>query len=379
MWPVEGNAVDWPKLSHLRPESVLDEFDGPRLFTLRTDQGELLLAYFSGEDHDKERFLLVPAGDTLINAINDNRISLRDALTVQGLAWTIDRMRDGSLSEVRQIRQSDLPASALPVPNVFLHPLAAPFFRVRLMGSRLQGARVPASVVNRAVAGATGAMRVLTQHALRKKGIGRPAESVRKLYDLPAIAFAFRSFEVSFGHPELGQLDFETSATMEHVTQMLKRGIIWAVGNASLDELESDERSSIIQAIAKIVPPSSGPVEKMELSGQVTGETHPVSFSRETSSRVVAALHSLTFEARRKAYEGYIRELDKDRLTFWLRDEFGANIKHVAFDENQLEEIMLYFEHDRPIQVLALETPGRAPTEETPLLTYMPLNPDKED
>ena len=50
IWTVATTACPWFKLSRLVPERVLDELDGPRLFTARTDDGQLVLAYLCAED-----------------------------------------------------------------------------------------------------------------------------------------------------------------------------------------------------------------------------------------------------------------------------------------------------------------------------------------
>jgi hypothetical protein len=41
MWDIDKKESAWPSLSSLRPERVLDSYDGPRLFTVRCRLGDL--------------------------------------------------------------------------------------------------------------------------------------------------------------------------------------------------------------------------------------------------------------------------------------------------------------------------------------------------
>src|SRR5712691_7145879 len=98
MWTVDGQETDWPKLDSLEPERILDFYDGPRLFTVRTTEGFQLLAYQCDADTDVDRFILVPARDEVLAQIKGNLISLREALTSQPWAWLVDQQLDGTLS-----------------------------------------------------------------------------------------------------------------------------------------------------------------------------------------------------------------------------------------------------------------------------------------
>src|SRR5262245_26208320 len=120
MWTVEGQETDWPKLDSLQPERVLDYYDGPRLFTVRTVEGFELLVYQCGADSDADRFLLVPANEKFLAGIEGNLTSLKEALTQQPWAWLIDRGRDGTLSRPLAVDPLKLPDYALPEEGVRL-------------------------------------------------------------------------------------------------------------------------------------------------------------------------------------------------------------------------------------------------------------------
>ena len=120
IWALDRTTPSRIKLSKLDPLCVLDEMDGPRLFTLRDDDGQLFLAYMCGEDETTERFLIVPTSDRIVSTIQENKISLRDALTQQAIMAVVDRRPDDVLSEPVLVDSSDLPSTALPRPNTFL-------------------------------------------------------------------------------------------------------------------------------------------------------------------------------------------------------------------------------------------------------------------
>ncbi len=202
MWTVVTRPSQALRLKRLVPERVLDEYDGPRLFTVRSDQNDLLLAYLCAQDADVERFLVVPTNDMIINDLEKSEIAIRDALVGRGWSWLVDRMKDGSISILGALDRGVLPEDALPTRGARLSPNAQPHLRLKMIGEALAPKRVPASVIERAVKGVTSAVRILTRYAQRRMPTtGRPAESFRRYYDLPAIGFAFGSFEIEFDRP----------------------------------------------------------------------------------------------------------------------------------------------------------------------------------
>jgi Family of unknown function (DUF6575) len=136
MWTVEGHETDWPKLSSLQPEHILDSYDGPRLFTVRTADGLKLLAYQCGANADVDRFLLVPTSEELLAEIEDNLTPLRDALLSQPWAWLIDRTRGGTLSRPLAVDPRTLPLNALPKEGVRLFADTNVLLRLRMLGGR---------------------------------------------------------------------------------------------------------------------------------------------------------------------------------------------------------------------------------------------------
>jgi hypothetical protein len=360
MWTVRTRPTEWPNVGALTPETILDDYDGPRLFTLRSADGYLLLAYQCAQDDDTERYLIVPADDALVHAIDTSKVTLRDALTGRGWAWLIDRHLDGSIFNAGVVDPKVLPPSALPKVGVRIRPAKEPLLRLKMVGESLDADQVPASVVRRAVDGATGAIRILVRHALRMRpGMGRPTESFRRFYDLPAIGFSFGSFEVEFGTPVLdSQLSLESDETFRTVHDLLSTGLEWAA-DAAQKELQHDTAwSAIIEALAQLAPPPKGPIDRVDVSGALAGHprvTYPL--TRSSSDRIGNERKRLPIDRRKRTREGFVREFDKDRLTFILRTARGDTIRSVSFSEEQYGDVWLAFDAERPVTIVMEELP----------------------
>lgn len=357
MWKIRASSEERLKIDSLTPELVIDEYQGPRIFTLRSSDGDHLLAYQCGEDDEIDRYLIVPANDSLINNLLQNQISIREALLKPVWAWIVDRSKDGRISNLLKIDTADLPDDALPYSGILLSADSNVFLRIRMIGPTLVAGRIPASVVKRAMDGATGTLKTLVKHVLSlDSSIGRPSEMVRHFYDLPTVSFAFRSFEVSFGLPEENsQLDIERDEreTYKKVSELLTKGLVWASNDQEVPRVEQKEWSAIIEALSKISPPSKGPVQSVEVSGQLAGShAKPVSLTRGTSTRIADARKFLIPSDVTHTTQGVIREFDKDKLTFQLRNSLGQTLRLVSFSSDFYEDAYLAFETDRPVTIV---------------------------
>jgi hypothetical protein len=365
MWTVEGQETDWPKLDSLQPERVLDFYDGPSLFTVRTADGFDLLAYRCGADRDVDRFLLVPTSEKLLADIEDNLISLREALTLQPWAWLVDRNRDGTLSRPLAIDSLKLPDHALPEEGVRLFADTDVFLRLRMIGKDIEAGHVPASVVKRAVEGATDTIKTLVRHVLGASAVaGRLSEVARRYYDLPALHFAFRSFEIAFGKPS-DPAELMDAETLDQIRRLLVKGLSWA--ESATESVPADltpEWTTIINALAKLAPPQKGTVQVVEVSGVLAGaEYRTVRLTRQTTRRISEARKFLSPNTKMHTDTGFVREFDKDALTFTLRNAKGEDLRLVEFSEEQYDDSLVAFDTDRIVTIVTIETVGVAKLE----------------
>jgi len=370
MWTVNARETDWPKLTSLRPERVLDFYDEPRLFTVRTPEGFLLLAYQCGSDSEVDRFLLVPASEGFLAEIESNLVPLREALLAQPWAWLIDRTHNGRLSPPSAVDPQVLPSGALPRSGTRLLPDTSDpnvLLRLKMIGEDLRSGHVPASVVRRAVDGATNAMKTLVRYALGASvAPGRPSDNYRRYYDLPALHFAFHSFEIAFGAPDVPPQLIDEIDVMNRVRPLLTRGLSWAGApespSLSLDSSlpqSNAEWTAIVTALSKLAPPQKGAVREVEVSGLLAGtKNRPVRLTRAATRRISEARRHVNLDVRSHTEIGYIREFDKDRLTFILRTATGETVRAVELSEDQYEDALVAFETDRMVTIVTAETIG---------------------
>ncbi len=356
MWTISGTSATWPEIDTLDPEHVLDDYDGPRLFTLRARGGELLLAYQCDEDRATERFLLVPADAALLTEIETNTLPLRTALLERGWAWIVDRRRDGTIERPMRIDPHQMPDHALPAKGVRLGPDIPPFLQLRLTGPEMSAGQVPASVVTAALTGATAAMRLLAGHVQRVSRVGgRPPEAFRRFYDLPAAGFAFGSLTIVFASPlQEGQASLDDDAVIADVGHLLQKGLAWATRTEAEPPEATPEWRTVVEALARLAPPSRGTVADVEISGVLaapSGGTRRL--TRAAARRIAEARRLLVTDQPSVTLEGFVREFDKDRLSFILRDKFGATLRTVSFTEAQYDDVWIAFESERRVAIVA--------------------------
>ena len=83
--------------------------------------------------------------------------------------------------------------------------------------------------------------------------------------------------------------------------------------------------------------------------------------TRSASDRVSLARKRLAAENPTEvSLEGYVREFDKDRLSFYLRKADGTDIAQVAFSAEQYDDAWLAFDTERVVTVFAYRAPNSA-------------------
>lgn len=125
MWNVNGTKVDVARFEPFEPIDVLYDFDGPRIFMLKDSEGELNLAYWSDEDGQGCRYVVVPTTAQIIDSLRAGRMSVFDALN-QPRCWLCDVSRQGDLSGCQRVSFEAVPRDALPAIGAMLLPALAP-------------------------------------------------------------------------------------------------------------------------------------------------------------------------------------------------------------------------------------------------------------
>lgn len=364
MWEITGKTVDIRRFQPFEPSEVLYEFDGPRIFTLNDAEGELNLAYWSDQDQLICRYVVVPTTKKLLDALLKGSISVFDALN-QPRCWLCDVNHQGELSACQRVDFEAVPRDSLPAIGTMLLPTLEPLLTLRAVGDEIIPGQIPGSVIRACVEGVQKAFKVLSEHVLgQTPQAGRPDEFLRRLFDLPTQRFAFASFEISFRMP-IKELNLFTASgqkspeaeTLEEVGTLLNKGLKWLTTAAGEEGVYSpdhpDESAVVLRALKELTPSSQGSIEQLELKGQLIGpRTLPLVLERTARQRVNAAIRSRALEPQPVDLEGRIRELDKDRLSFELRDIVGTTLhQRFVFDEELLEEVFQAFQDDVRVKV----------------------------
>ena len=210
-WEIKSNSVEIVNIGDLKPTEVLYEYDGPRIFSAQSPLGELL-CFLADDDGETLRFIAAPTNTDILDKLKGGIRQLRDALD-QPWVWVLDVGYDGNQKAARRGVLADAPTDVLPQKGVMLWPHLEPIFALRAIGDDLSEGNVPMSVIRQVIDGATTSLKKIANSIFEDaKRQGRKANSIRQFYDLPAVGFAYNSYEVAFRLPDIKQGPFTTAA-----------------------------------------------------------------------------------------------------------------------------------------------------------------------
>lgn len=160
---------------------------------------------------------------------------------------------------------------------------------------------------------------------------------------------------------------------MDRVIELLRRGLTWAqgAGDAPFSATSDDERRAVLEAVGGLTPPGTGVIEAIEVKGLWMAST-PVRLPRAARRRVQGELRKLKSE-RTISLTGRIRELDKDNLSFILRNPPKGGDVRAVFSDELYDDVLDYFNNDNLVLLVGVERAGkvhvaavgRAPSEGT--------------
>lgn len=348
LWTISSPKVSVSQFETVDISEVLYEFEGPKIFTTNGDGSLLRLWYECGEDFEAEtlRYLVVPTSRAHIDQLKSGKKTVHDLLK-QPWLWAVDLNHDFNAVSAWVLDGLDnIPLKAKPEPHATLYPEHMPLLSYRMVGVGLQEGTVPSSVVSRAVNAPTSAIKRLLEAVSSGLSQGRPEEAFRRIYDLPAARFAYNSFEVSFSAPIDVQLSFNESgrSSYEEVSKSLDQAFRWLNTQANEDEPDT----YVLEALKELTPPAHGQVERAELRGALIRGSRPVSLTRSHRKLVTQALgRKRFFDQELIQSSGQVRELDKDNLSFMLRNRPGeAGELKCLFSEEQYDDIFDFFDGD---------------------------------
>ncbi len=117
MWKISGQTVARERFEPFLPVDVLDDYDGPRIFTLKDADGELNLAYWSDGEQGNSRYVVVPTTTKILDSLRAGEISVFDALN-QPRCWVCDTSLSGDVGNCWRVDFDSIPRrpSRRPVP-----------------------------------------------------------------------------------------------------------------------------------------------------------------------------------------------------------------------------------------------------------------------
>lgn len=372
MWSIQGKEINVGRFTPFELVEILYEFDGPRIFTVRDADGALNLAYWSDEDEADTRYVVVPTSARILDELREGALSVFDALN-QPRCWICDVSIDGRPIACHLVDFEAIPGDALPGRGTMLWPTLEPLIALRAVGAEIVPGQIPGSVIRSCVEGVQKACKVLAEYRLGQgTQAGRPSDFLKRLFDLPAQRLAFNSFEISFRMPveepnlftSIGQKSPEVE-TLEEVGSLLRKGLRWITTSASEGGMYSpgdpEESAAVLRALKELSPSSQGSIERIELKGQLVGaRTAPLVLERQARQRVNAAIRSQALEPQVVDLEGRIRELDRDRLSFELREINGTPvIQKFVFDEQLLEDVFRAMQEGSRVRVAGQTYPPK--------------------
>ncbi len=364
MWYAKGKTCQPSQFQPFEPVEILYEFDGPRIFTLKDLDDDLCLAYWSDENEKFVRYVVAPTTPKIVDSLRNGNTSVYDALN-QPRCWFCNVNHQGKMELCERIEFDVIPRDSLPQIGTMLLPSLEPLLTLRAVGAAIIPGQIPGSVIRTCVEGVQKSFKFLSEYVLRQKPqAGRPDEFMRRLFDLPTQRLAFASFEISFrmpiSEPDLFTSEGEASPeaeTLNEVSELLNRGLKWlttAAGEAGVYSPENNEEQAVVlRAIKELTPSSYGSIERLELKGRLLGcQTKPLVLDRSARQRINNAIRISSMEPQLVDLEGRIRELDKDRLSFELREIAGSTAtQRFVFDEDILEDVFQAFQEDVRVRV----------------------------
>lgn len=364
MWNVPGQKTPSDRFQPFEPEEILYEFDGPRIFTLRDIQQEPYLVYWADGNDGFNRYVVVPTSAAIVSSLKLGEVSVLEALN-QPRCWLFDVTHADQFQACQRVEFSDIPRDSLPAVGTMLLPELEPLLTLRAIGDTIVPGHIPGSVIRSCVEGVQKSLKFLSEFVLGKTPQqGRPNEFLRSLFDLPAQHLALSSFVISFRMPiqeknlltRTGEKSVEAE-TLAEVGRLLNKGLRWltsASGEAGIFSAEApDEWEVLLRALRELTPPAQGQIKQLELRGRLLG-SHPQPFKLDRTSRqhVNTAIHTRRLEPRVVKLTGRIRELDKDRMSFELREiPEPPFAQRFVFEEQLREDVIKAFDSEDIVTV----------------------------
>ena len=291
-WTPQGPTEPNGRFQDFEPVSVLDWFDGPRLFTIREGSIQYLV-YLCLEASHSVRYLVSPTDEDRLKALTTGAMTVFDALK-SPILWTVDTDENGNTKSVHRISWVSVPSEIIPKPDVLLSRALEPVFNVRVEGKTLSSASVTASLLNKYVSNSYSLLDRFFEIVNWERGVDPVVQQL-----------ALGSITLSYGAP--GGVSSEAEMIRLRTEFERKTG--------------EDGDPKMVQAIVNMCPLiGSGQVDSVTLRGQVISSS-AITLKRgdravwkSTLANVLQLHKSIPLDVT-----GIVEEIDGGKRTFTLR------------------------------------------------------------
>ncbi len=360
------------------PLEVLIWLDGPRTFTLLDADKQLCLAHWLHERANHWHYVVVPITDQILKELNNGEQSLLDVLH-QPRVYVVAVNTQFQTQSVSLVQFEQLPQDALPERGTMVRRELEPFFRLRSIGEAIRPGDIPASVIKTTVENAQKAIRLLAEyevnHPSRK---GKRSKALRELYDLPAQRIQAASFEVSFRSPfsEPSLFDQlppseqeEDKSVVDRICGHLQTGLAWLKSNEDeqfFDDkgLDPELKVRIVESMKYLTPPTSGAIQKTEISGRAFQLDRAIALDRNDRRRVFSLQKKFLGADAPKRFEGFGRIIDILGDDAEISVEFtseGGTQRACKFNEELWESYGETLHYHQVIQVFGVVSNSKEP------------------
>ncbi|MBA4188923.1 MAG: hypothetical protein C0467_13075 [Planctomycetaceae bacterium] len=293
-------SVDY--FGDLKPERVLVEYNGLRIFTFSGHDGRLLFAYLSDEDSEQIRYTVVPSSNSQIERLVKGDLTLVHMLT-QPWGWVVDINHYGEIISVLEVEPATLPEEYRPAHNAYLPGAKKYDFSVRLLGPTMSEESAPLSSMKYASERTMATVQGLAKYVIARNDLKLFGDKqARELSDLPVSGILLASLEVDMKMPKVVNDRLDDAATKEanfvatEIERLLNKVIAWAATPDLMDkpENEPEESVAILNAIEKLTPSGRNNVQEVQLGGRLVSaqRRRTVSLSKELRPKIRASMKS---------------------------------------------------------------------------------------
>lgn len=326
-------------LSHFTPTEVLDQYDGPRLFTVQDDHGQTLLAYLYNDEETDEgaEYLVVPFDEDGVAALRSGRLTILEALSQRWIWRAVGHL--GAAAKMTPTRLSDFDEAMLPGRNSVLSLEHIPLLSVRMMGPGISGDSVPANVARHAIEAAEGAIKMTSEFVAETNARG--ASILQPFSDLRIQRVGFGSFEVALRSELPSPRSSQDGQDPVQQMRRMLRGAVAAAANRpselNLEAVFGDKETGEVafEAIFELTPPRSGPMDTVEIAGSLVGGPRAQRLSREARGYVKRFTRPPGEEIVEAV--GVIDDPGYDRMSFCVVQSTGERVVFSYEDEETFE------------------------------------------